>query len=181
MVFLSLRLGRRASRGPLYGIALYFFLFAPAARRHLAALSAAGAGPGARRRPTASVKSFISPPPFTIASISSKRQFERFDITIEGEALMRAQLESGRGALLMGAHMGSFEVHPQPRPAAGGDREWPWPCTRTMRARSTPSSPPSIRQAWPTSSPSAEIDAMLHIAERLIDGALRRRARRPHA
>jgi len=33
MAFLSLRLGRSASRVPLYGIALYFFLFAPAARR----------------------------------------------------------------------------------------------------------------------------------------------------
>src|ERR1700729_955195 len=34
MAFLSLRLGRSLSRGVLYGIAAYFFLFSPAARRH---------------------------------------------------------------------------------------------------------------------------------------------------
>ena len=32
MAFLSLRLGRSLSRGVLYGIAAYFFLFSPAAR-----------------------------------------------------------------------------------------------------------------------------------------------------
>ncbi len=34
MAFCSLRLGRTLSRSALYGIALYFFLFAPQARRH---------------------------------------------------------------------------------------------------------------------------------------------------
>ena len=34
MAFLSLHLGRTLSRIPLYGIAVYFFLFAPTARRH---------------------------------------------------------------------------------------------------------------------------------------------------
>jgi predicted LPLAT superfamily acyltransferase len=37
-------------------------------------------------------------------------QFGIFNITLEGEALILAQVDSGRGALLMGAHMGSFEV-----------------------------------------------------------------------
>src|SRR5260370_19213391 len=34
MAFLSLRCGRRASRVILHGIAIYFFLFGPSARRH---------------------------------------------------------------------------------------------------------------------------------------------------
>ena len=34
MAFVSLHLGRTLSRVPLYGIAIYFFLFAPGARRH---------------------------------------------------------------------------------------------------------------------------------------------------
>src|SRR3982074_1093840 len=34
MAFVSLHLGRTLSRIPLYGIAIYFFLFAPSARRH---------------------------------------------------------------------------------------------------------------------------------------------------
>src|ERR1700689_190657 len=34
MAFLSLKLGRRVSRVPLYWIAIYFFLFAPVARRN---------------------------------------------------------------------------------------------------------------------------------------------------
>jgi predicted LPLAT superfamily acyltransferase len=34
MAFLSLRCGRKASRIILYGIAIYFFLFGPSARRH---------------------------------------------------------------------------------------------------------------------------------------------------
>ena len=33
MAFVSLRLGRTLSRIPLYGIAIYFFLFAPMARQ----------------------------------------------------------------------------------------------------------------------------------------------------
>ncbi len=37
-------------------------------------------------------------------------QFEKFNITLDGEATVLAQSRSGRGALLLGAHMGSFEV-----------------------------------------------------------------------
>jgi predicted LPLAT superfamily acyltransferase len=34
MAFLSIRFGRTLSRSILYGIAIYFFLFGPGARRH---------------------------------------------------------------------------------------------------------------------------------------------------
>ena len=109
MVFLSLRLGRRVSRGVLYGIALYFFLFAPAARRssrHYLRLALGRAPtPADGFRHVLYFATCIHDRVYLV-----KRQYERFDITIEGEALMREQLESGRGAFLMGAHLGSFEV-----------------------------------------------------------------------
>ena len=109
MVFVSLRLGRRASRGILYGIALYFFLFAPAARRNSRRYLRLALG----RAPTAAdrfrhVLYFATCIHDRVYLV--KQQYERFQIGIDGEALMREQLESGHGAFLMGAHLGSFEV-----------------------------------------------------------------------
>jgi predicted LPLAT superfamily acyltransferase len=109
MVFVSLRLGRRVSRGALYGIALYFFLFAPAARRNSRRYLRLALG----RAPTAAdrfrhVLYFATCIHDRVYLV--KQQYERFQISIDGESLMREQLESGRGAFLMGAHLGSFEV-----------------------------------------------------------------------
>ena len=109
MAFLSLRLGRRVSRVPLYWIAIYFFLFAPVARRnslHYLRL-ALGRRPRARDR-FRQVLSFATTIHDRVYLING--QFEQFNITLEGEALMLSQMDSGRGALLLGAHMGSFEV-----------------------------------------------------------------------
>jgi predicted LPLAT superfamily acyltransferase len=109
MAFVSLNLGRTLSRVPLYGIAIYFFLFAPAARRHSRSYLrlALGRRPRARDR-FLQILSFASTIHDRVYLINE--QFDQFNITIEGEALMLSQLESGRGALLLGAHMGSFEV-----------------------------------------------------------------------
>jgi predicted LPLAT superfamily acyltransferase len=109
MVFVSLHLGRAASRIPLYGIAAYFFLFAPTARRHSQRYLQLALG----RRPTPrdrfrQILSFATTIHDRVFLINE--QFSTFNITLEGEALLRSQLESGRGALLLGAHMGSFEV-----------------------------------------------------------------------
>jgi predicted LPLAT superfamily acyltransferase len=109
MAFVSLHLGRTMSRIPLYGIAVYFFLFAPTARRHsrryLRLALGRPARAGDRFRQILSFATTIHDRVYLINA-----QFELFNITIEGESLMRAQLAGGRGALLMGAHMGSFEV-----------------------------------------------------------------------
>ncbi len=109
MAFLSLRLGRTLSRVPLFGIALYFFLFAPSARRHSIRYLRLALG----RAPRASdrfrqILSFATTIHDRVYLINE--QYQVFNITLEGEQLMRAQLALGRGALLMGAHMGSFEV-----------------------------------------------------------------------
>ena len=109
MAFLSLRLGRNLSRSALYGIAAYFFLFAPAARRHSRRYLrlALGRSPRARDR-FRQILSFATTIHDRVYLING--QYETFDITLEGEGLMLARQASGRGALLMGAHMGSFEV-----------------------------------------------------------------------
>jgi predicted LPLAT superfamily acyltransferase len=109
MAFVSLRLGRHLSRIPLYGIAVYFFLFAPSARRHSRHYLrlALGRAPRSRDR-FRQILSFATTIHDRVYLINE--QFGQFNITLEGEELVRAQADSGRGALLMGAHMGSFEV-----------------------------------------------------------------------
>jgi predicted LPLAT superfamily acyltransferase len=93
----------------LYFIALYFFLFAPTARRHSIAYLRRVLG----REPLAADRWRQV---FNFASIILDRlylvneRYDLFDITIEGEELMRERMESGAGAFLMGAHFGSFEA-----------------------------------------------------------------------
>jgi len=109
MAFLSMRLGRKLSRIPLYWIAAYFFLFPPRARRQSRRYlsRALGRKPRARDR-FRHILYFATTIHDRVYLINEK--FEAFRITIEGEALMREQAERGTGAFLMGAHMGSFEV-----------------------------------------------------------------------
>jgi predicted LPLAT superfamily acyltransferase len=109
MTFISLRLGRRAGRVILYGIALYFFLFAPQARR--ASLDYLPRVLG--RRPRAwdrfrQVMSFATTIHDRVYLLNER--FELFELSIEGEALVADRFRSGGGAFLLGAHLGSFEV-----------------------------------------------------------------------
>ena len=109
MAFLSMRVGRKLSRIPLFGIATYFFLFAPRARRH----SRRYLRRALRREPRARdrfrhILYFATAIHDRVFLIN--QQYESLRITIEGEALMLEQTERGTGAILMGAHMGSFEV-----------------------------------------------------------------------
>lgn len=109
MVFLSLCLGRRVARGLLYGIAAYFFLFAPRARRcareYLRRALSREPTPGDVFRQV-----------FTFAATLLDRLYLAkgrgglLDITVEGEALLRSIVERGHGAFLLGAHLGSFEI-----------------------------------------------------------------------
>jgi predicted LPLAT superfamily acyltransferase len=109
MALLSLRLGRKVSRVALYGIALYFFLFAPAARRQSRRyLRRALARPPRARDRFRHVLNFATTIHDRVYLIN--QQYHAFQISIEGESLMRTQVQLGKGAFLMGAHMGSFEV-----------------------------------------------------------------------
>jgi predicted LPLAT superfamily acyltransferase len=169
MAFVSLRLGRTLSRIPLYGIAVYFFLFAPIARRHSRRYLrlALGRQPGARDR-FRHLLSFATTIHDRVYLING--QFDLFKITLEGETLMLAQLDSGRGALLMGAHMGSFEVM-----HSLGRRRRGIKVAMAMYAENAR----KINATLAAINPRLEsdiislgrIDAMLNIAERLDRGA----------
>ena len=109
MTLISLRIGRRAGRFLLYFIAAYFFAFAPQSRRHSYAYLRRALG----RRPTARdwfrhVLTFASTVHDRVYLVNA--QYDVFEISIEGQPLVDRHLAEGRGALLMGAHLGSFEV-----------------------------------------------------------------------
>ena len=92
MVFVALRLGRPLARVILYFIAAYFFVFAPRARREARAYLRRALG----REPTARDRYRQV---FTFAATILDRlyltrgRYELFDVSIEGEELMRAALE----------------------------------------------------------------------------------------
>ncbi|HKD53124.1 MAG TPA: hypothetical protein VKB72_02800 [Steroidobacteraceae bacterium] len=109
MMFVSLHLGRPLARGILYIIAAYFFGFAPSARRHARVYLRRVLG----REPTGAD---LFRQVFAFASTILDRFYlvrgrhELFDISMEGEELMRELLGRGEGAFLLGSHLGSFEM-----------------------------------------------------------------------
>jgi predicted LPLAT superfamily acyltransferase len=169
MAYVSLRLGRMLSRTALYAIALYFFLFAPAARRQSRRYlrRALGREPRARDR-FRHVLNFATTIHDRVYLINE--QYDTFKITVEGESLMRQQVALGKGAFLMGAHMGSFEVI-----GSVGRRQPGLKVSMAMyedNARKINSILAAINPLATTDIISlGTIDAMLQIAERLDRGA----------
>jgi predicted LPLAT superfamily acyltransferase len=170
MAFLSMRLGRRLSRVPLFGIATYFFLFAPRARRHSRRYlrRALGREPHAldRFRQILYFSTTIHDRVFLI-----NQQYESFRITIEGEALMREQAERGKGTFLMGAHMGSFEVIGsigRRRPGLQVSMAMYEDNARKINSILTAIDP----EVRPDIISLGHLDAMLKVAERLDHGAV---------
>ena len=109
MAGFSLRTGRAAGRIVLRAVAVYFFLFAPRARR--ASLKYLRRVLG--RRPRAAerfrqIMSFASTIHDRIYLLNGR--FDLFDFEVLGEQAMHARLAAGGGALLIGAHLGSFEA-----------------------------------------------------------------------
>jgi predicted LPLAT superfamily acyltransferase len=169
MVFLSLRVGRTLSRGVLYGIAVYFFLFAPGARRHSRRYLRLALG----RRPSA--KDRFRQILYFATCIHDRlflinEQYDRFHITIEGESLVRAQLDAGRGAFLLGAHLGSFELT-----RSVGRRQRGLHVSMAMYERNAQKMKTVLAAINPGAKADiialGEIDAMLRIAEHLDRGA----------
>ena len=169
MTYLSLRLGRTVSRGALYIIAVYFFLFAPSAGRHSRRYlrRALGRTPSARDRYRHLLyfATCIHDRTFLIND-----EFDSFDTTIEGEELVRAQLEAGRGAILMGGHMGSFEMM-----RSVGHRQPALHVSMAMYEHNARKISATLAAINPAAHPDiialGQIDAMLQLAERLNRGA----------
>ena len=168
MAFLSIRFGRSLSRSILYGIACYFFLFAPGARRH----SRCYLRLALRRKPTArdrflQILSFAT----TIHDrvFLMNEQFEKFNVSLQGEAMVQAQLLKGRGAMLLGAHMGSFAVM-----HSLGRRQDGLRVSMAMYEENARKISAILAAINPHSVPDivalGQVDAMINIAERLDRG-----------
>lgn len=109
MVWISLTFGRRIGRLVLYGIAAYYVLFATRARRASRAYLQRALGrwaewPDGYRH----VLSFASTIHDRIYLLNDR--FDLFDIEVVGAEALHASLARQPGALLIGGHLGSFEV-----------------------------------------------------------------------
>lgn len=168
MIFLSLHLGRPLARCILYAIAAYFFAFAPAARRSSREYlrRALGHEAGARDR-FRHVFAFAS----TILDrlYFMRGRYELFDISYEGEPLMQETLARGRGAFLLGAHLGSFELT-----SAVGRRQGDLAVAMAMYEHNASRLATFFRAASPGRAPEiialGKVDSMLRISDCLDQG-----------
>ncbi|MGB5081107.1 MAG: acyl-CoA synthetase [Burkholderiales bacterium] len=109
MKWLALRCGRGVARLALYPVCAYFLLFSPRARK--ASRQYLELALGRKPRPGDLWRHY-----FTFAATVLDRvyflggQFDRFEVEIQGLDLVLRTLEGGRGCLLIGAHLGSFEL-----------------------------------------------------------------------
>jgi predicted LPLAT superfamily acyltransferase len=169
MGFLSQRLGRNLSRVILYGIVVYFFLFGPSARRH----SRRYLRLALRRDPTArdrflQILSFATTIHDRVYLLNGRDDL--FNITLDGEAGVLERTARGDGVMLLGGHMGSFEVvhcagrHVPGLHVAMAMYEENARKISGILAAINPNFVPDIISL-------GRIDAMLNIAERLRSGA----------
>jgi len=109
MTWISLRLGRAPARLVLAGTSLYFLVFAPAAKAASRAYLRRALG----REPSFAdlfrhFHSFASTIHDRVFLLNAR--FDLFRVEVHGEDVIKEVLAAGRGAFLMGAHMGSFEM-----------------------------------------------------------------------
>lgn len=109
MVWISLRLGRRVGRLVLVGITAYYLLFAARARRaslrYLERALGRQAGWSDAYRHMFAFASAIHDRVYLLND-----RFDIFDIRVHGGVQLLAALRRQPGALMIGAHLGSFEV-----------------------------------------------------------------------
>jgi predicted LPLAT superfamily acyltransferase len=109
VTWLALKLGRAGTRWLLYPMSLYYLAFAPRARR----ASRIFLGRALERKATAGdvLRNFL-----TFAATLHDRiyllcgRFENLDIAFAGAPQFDAILAQGRGCILLGSHLGSFEA-----------------------------------------------------------------------
>jgi predicted LPLAT superfamily acyltransferase len=109
IVWLARVAGRPLCRGLLYPIVLYFVVTDRTARRASAEFLGTVHGRKARLREVfAHIYSFAS----TLLDrvYMAAGEFGRFEVTIEGLALVDRATQDGRGCVLLGSHLGSFDL-----------------------------------------------------------------------
>jgi predicted LPLAT superfamily acyltransferase len=109
VTWLALRLGRSATRWLLFPISLYFLAFAPRARRasrtFLGRALARKAGAADVLRNFHAFAATLHDRMYLLSG-----RFENLDIAIDGGPQLDAILARGRGCILLGSHLGSFEA-----------------------------------------------------------------------
>jgi predicted LPLAT superfamily acyltransferase len=109
ILWIGVRVGRRAGRLLLYPIAVYFFLTTTARRR--ASLEYLARVLDRKPRWWDVVRHYhcfaatILDRVYLLAG-----EFDRFDIRVHGGETLLKQVRSGQGCMLLGSHLGSFEV-----------------------------------------------------------------------
>ena len=170
MSTLSCLLGRRCSRLVLYGIALYFLLFAGKARTASRDYLTRCLGrPPHWHEIYRHVLSFATTIHDRVYLLRDR--FDDFQIDLSGTEALHRHYDSGQGLLLFGAHLGSFEVL---RAMARSRPEL------KMSMAMYPENARQINQALQAINPAAQqdiialgtMDAMLKVHGRLEEGAL---------
>jgi predicted LPLAT superfamily acyltransferase len=109
MTWIALFFGRRVARWVLHPITLYFMWFAPSARRHSKRYLARVLG-----RTPRFIDGYRHVHAFTATILDRvyllRTRLDRFDVRVSGREIVDDTLAEGRGAFLVGAHVGSFEV-----------------------------------------------------------------------
>ena len=109
MAWIAITLGRRIARAFLHPIALYFVVFAPTARRRSQRYLARATGrPADWRAAYRHIHAFATTILDRVYFASGRTQ--GIEVQISGAAEVVAQTLPGKGALLLGAHLGSFEA-----------------------------------------------------------------------
>jgi predicted LPLAT superfamily acyltransferase len=109
MAWIAVAFGRRVARLVLHPITWYFLAFAPKARKSSARYLARALG-----RPATLADRYRHIHAFAATVLDrvylARGRVHDFDLRLEGAPLMDALVAQGRGALLIGAHFGSFEA-----------------------------------------------------------------------
>jgi predicted LPLAT superfamily acyltransferase len=109
IAWIAVHIGRQVARLLLYPITLYFVISAHAARRtsyeYLKRVR------GGSPRWWHVFRHFHCFAATILDRVYLLRgEFERFAVTVHGKELLQRQIESGKGSILLGSHLGSFEV-----------------------------------------------------------------------
>lgn len=168
MVWFALTFGRRASRVLLYPISIYFIIFSAQARAASRKYLDRALGHRSTLRDGFRHCFFFASTILDRVFLLNN-QISLFDVRARGEELFREIEAKGRGCLLIGAHMGSFEVihalsrdHGHPRTSIAMYEE----NARKLNAVLHSINPQHNRPVIPL----GKIDSMLRIQEALQRG-----------
>lgn len=107
--WIALTMGRRAARLVLHPVTLYFLLFSPGPRRHIKRYLFRVIGPNAGWADGYKLlHAFASTVLDRVYFLRGR--MDLFDVRVVGNEPVESEALAGRGAFLLGAHVGSFEA-----------------------------------------------------------------------